>query len=306
MRIVRDKVEQTLIETAQVCQKMNVPLRCLYIRIGDQHRDISGEGTKIILDFVESFFKNHEIDAMAYVAEDGDVFFLSRQITNKTRDEIIKLFPGQLGIEPSSSVQLYEMQIDTVQITRVCNEKIERRLEQNQAEENARLKAQEDARHMVERNIEQDIALNSALLETFSQRRAERRSISILIVEDDPFSQKLISNALRGEVVDIFVASSGRQALQVMMKSAPDMIFLDIGLPDVTGLEILDEIFQIDPKAHVVMLSGNGSRDNVVGAIQKGARDFIGKPFTVEKLHVAMTKCVFIQEKRIKKGVNHG
>lgn len=304
MKIIRDKVEQTLIETAQVCQKMNVPLRCLYVGLSSSK--LGALDTQSVIDVIEGCFKSHEIDSMGYATSDNDLFFLSRQITTKMYEDIIKLFPAHIGVVPLSAVHLFEMQIDAMKIIQICSDKLKKHAEEDQKKEKLRLENQEQARQIIEKNIELDIALNITLLETFEQRRSERRAISVLVVEDDPFSQRLVANALREETVEISVASSGRQALQVMMKTAPDMIFLDIGLPDVTGLEILDEIFQIDPKAHVVMLSGNGSRDNVVGAIQKGARDFIGKPFTVEKLHIAMTKCIFIQDKRMKKGVSHG
>lgn len=305
MRMIREKVEQTLIETAQVCQKMNVPLRCLYIQLSDPLKDLVPINHQAVTDMVYACFNAHEIDAMGYVADDGDLFFLSRGMTGKILEGMIKDFPRHISENPGNIMHLYEMQVNAHEVIEICSKKIQARIDQNMAHQRALEAAKIQTRQDVQKNIEEDIIFNAGLLASFDQRRIERLIPGILVVEDDPFSQKLVANALREEA-DISVASSGRQALQVMMKSVPDMIFLDIGLPDVTGLEILDEIFRIDPNAHVVMLSGNGSRDNIVGAMQKGAKGFIGKPFTVEKLIQAVSKCSFIQSKRDKKGANHG
>ncbi len=305
MRMIQEKIEQTLIETAQVCQKMNVPLRCLYIQLSDLIKDSIPPNHQAVIDMVQSFFKAYEIDAMGYVADDGDLFFLSRGMTGKILEGMIKEFPRHISHLPESIMHLYEMQVNAHDVIDICTKKIQARAEQSRAHQRALEEAKIQSRQEVQKHIEEDIIFNAGLLESFNQRRMERTIPGILVVEDDPFSQQLVANALR-DGAEVSMASSGRQALQVMMKSVPDMIFLDIGLPDVTGLEILDEIFRIDPSAHVVMLSGNGSRDNIVGAMQKGAKGFIGKPFTVEKLIQAVAKCSFIQSKRDKKGVNHG
>jgi CheY-like chemotaxis protein len=306
MKIKQENVAQTLMDTANVCQKMNVPLRCLYVKLSDDAGDpVLSPHDHTVIDYMEGCFKTHQIDAMGYGTDDGDLFFLARGFTKKIVTDVIEKFPKQILIDPNTNIFLYELQVDAHQLVDICTDKINR----DTAKERARQRAMEDAKIQahkdVHKNIQEDIIFNAGLLASFDARRAERFIPGILIVEDDPFSQRIISNTLR-DGAEIAVASSGRQALQVMMKVVPDMIFLDIGLPDVTGLEILDEIFRIDPKAYVVMLSGNGSRDNVVGAMGKGAKGFIGKPFTVDKLIQAVSKCPFIQEKRDKKREQHG
>lgn len=305
MKIVRDKVERTLIETAVTCQKMNVSLRCLYIRLNGLPQANLSADQQAVLDGVEACFKTHQIDAMGYIAEDGDLFFLSRQLSGKIRDDLVKTFPAHIPLPVETSLYLFEMQLEGDRVADIAREKLRVRESLEHAREAAREQAEANAKKEAQKNIEHDISTNINLIGTYDDRRAARRVPGIMIVEDDPFSQKLVTNALR-DGAEVSTASSGRQAIQVMMKSAPDIIFLDIGLPDVTGLEILDEIFHVDPNAYVVMLSGNGSLDNVKVAIKKGAKDFIGKPFTVDKLHQALNKCHFIQNKRERKGMLHG
>ena len=87
--------------------------------------------------------------------------------------------------------------------------------------------------------------------------------------------------------------------------SAPDAVLLNIGLPDASGLEVLKCIRALDPYAYVVMLTGQASRENVLQATQLGAKGFIGKPFTSEKLLSCIAKSPFVQEKRMH-ALTHG
>ena len=81
------------------------------------------------------------------------------------------------------------------------------------------------------------------------------------------------------------------------VNKAPDVLFLDIGLPDINGHDVLERLFKLDPQAYVVMFSGNGDRENVLKAVELGAKGFVGKPFTQEKLIQYIEKSPFIQEK---------
>ncbi len=87
-------------------------------------------------------------------------------------------------------------------------------------------------------------------------------------------------------------------ALDKYTNIAPDILFLDINLPDVTGHELLEKILILDPDAYVIMLSGNCDRDNITQAISKGAKGFIAKPFTKDKLFQYIDRCPTIALKQ--------
>ena len=101
------------------------------------------------------------------------------------------------------------------------------------------------------------------------------------------------------------MTGDGQGALMGYVNKAPDVLFLDIGLPDIDGHAVLEKIFKLDPDAYVVMFSGNKDRDNVMKAVELGAKGFVGKPFTSEKLLQYIQKSPFIQAKQ-KKEFDHG
>jgi len=123
--------------------------------------------------------------------------------------------------------------------------------------------------------------------------------VNILIVEDDGFSRKLIRNILNKEyeVIDV---EDGKDALQSYALISPDVTFLDIDLPDVSGHEILTTILKIDPEAYIVMLSGNSDQDNVIRAIKAGAKGFVTKPFQKDRLFKYISDCASVVGKKAK------
>jgi len=142
-------------------------------------------------------------------------------------------------------------------------------------------------------------SINHDLIQSLQKRRSSRKSLEVMIVEDDPFSQKLVSNILNDHY-SVHVTSDGYGALMSYVNFAPDVLFLDIGLPDIDGHEVLEKIFIIDPNAYVVMLSGNGDKENIMKAVTSGAKGFVGKPFTQEKLFQYIEKSPYVQEKTSK------
>ncbi len=107
---------------------------------------------------------------------------------------------------------------------------------------------------------------------------------TILIVEDDPLSVFITKKALDQDFI-VHIAETGESAINAYIKYKPDVVFLDIGLPDISGHEVLKKIIlDIDPAAYVVMLSANNGPTDIMHALQLGSQGFISKPFSKSKL----------------------
>lgn len=107
---------------------------------------------------------------------------------------------------------------------------------------------------------------------------------SILIVEDDPLSIFITKKALEPDFI-VHIAENGDDAISAYIKYKPDVVFLDIGLPDISGHEVLRRIIlDIDPMAYVIMLSANNGPADIMHALQLGSQGFISKPFSKSKL----------------------
>lgn len=125
-------------------------------------------------------------------------------------------------------------------------------------------------------------------LETLAKRRDNRRQNDLLVVEDDKATCLLIRTLLAQH--NPRLANSATEALKAYGESFPNLVFLDIGLPDTSGLNVLKAIKQADPEAKVVMLTANSSEKNLKDAVNAGAVGFIAKPFTREKLMAYINK----------------
>lgn len=109
--------------------------------------------------------------------------------------------------------------------------------------------------------------------------------MKIMIVDDAVFIRKVLKGIfveLGHEV--IAEASNGKDALSLLERVKPEVITLDITLPDMSGIEILREIKKISPQTQVVMISAVSGQESVVEALREGATDYITKPFTKEKV----------------------
>ncbi len=110
----------------------------------------------------------------------------------------------------------------------------------------------------------------------------------VLIVDDAEFMRLAIKTMLNkcGDI-EYVEAANGIEAVQKFKDTKPDLVTMDITMPDMTGLEALKLIMDLDPKARVVMVSAMGQESMVKEAIMSGARTFIVKPFKEE--HVVST-----------------
>src|SRR5499427_4036350 len=105
----------------------------------------------------------------------------------------------------------------------------------------------------------------------------------VLIVEDDPNIVDLIRSNLAVRGFDTFVSTDGSKALALLDTEQPDMVLLDLMLPEVDGFELCRQIRERSPVAIIVVSARGGERDKVT-ALNMGADDYMTKPFGIEEL----------------------
>lgn len=107
----------------------------------------------------------------------------------------------------------------------------------------------------------------------------------ILLVDDAAFMRKVIKDTLsKSGYTDLYEAVDGLDALEKYDELKPDLVIMDITMPNMDGLEALKAIRAKDPAANIVMCSAMGQETMVIDAVRSGAKDFIVKPFKAERV----------------------
>ena len=111
--------------------------------------------------------------------------------------------------------------------------------------------------------------------------------LKVLIVDDEPPIRKLLRMGLTAQSYEILEAPNGKAALE-LLKNNPDLVILDLGLPDIQGLELLTLIRARHEGLPIVVLSSRGDEAGKVDALDHGADDYVTKPFGMEELLARM------------------
>lgn len=110
-------------------------------------------------------------------------------------------------------------------------------------------------------------------------------SLRVLICDDSILIRKKLRNTLeKCKCEEIYEAENGNVAVELVKVNNPDLIFMDIVMPDKDGIEALKEIMEFNPDAKVVMASSVGTNEHLKKAIENGAYDFIQKPISLESI----------------------
>ena len=114
--------------------------------------------------------------------------------------------------------------------------------------------------------------------------RKEYIMLGILVVDDCLFSSSILVNSLKKNGYEnIFQALDSYQAVNYFKKHKPDLIILDVTMPNRAGIEALKAIIAYDNNANVLMMSAMGQEETVLNCIKMGVKDFIVKPFRIER-----------------------
>ncbi len=106
----------------------------------------------------------------------------------------------------------------------------------------------------------------------------------VLIVDDEEGIRETLSDIFKDEGYDVITASSGEEALKLMKENSPDIVFLDVWLSGIDGIETIKEIKSLNPTTPVVMISGHANIELAIKATRSGAYDFLEKPLSLERV----------------------
>lgn len=115
----------------------------------------------------------------------------------------------------------------------------------------------------------------------------------ILIVDDSKTSRKFLKNMLIGAGFEVVAeAIDGIDGIEKYKEFKPDVVTMDITMPNLDGIDAVTEIMRIDPAAKIIMVTAAGQKNNVVEALKRGAVDFVQKPFDAEVIVEVIKKAM--------------
>jgi DNA-binding NtrC family response regulator len=125
-------------------------------------------------------------------------------------------------------------------------------------------------------------------------------SLKLLAIDDNAENLELIASALQRKELKILTSQDPEEGLQIFLRERPRIVLLDLVMPKVSGMEILEKIINIDPGAEVILITAHYSTESAVEAIQKGATDYLTKPLDIEKLRSRIANLLADAENRQK------
>src|SRR5437660_2227783 len=128
----------------------------------------------------------------------------------------------------------------------------------------------------------------------------EPKGLSLLAIDDSSENLELVRAALERHHVHILTCGDPEEGFQMFLKARPKVVLLDLVMPKVSGMELLERIVAIDPGTDVILITSHYSPESAVEAIQKGASDYWTKPLDVEKLRSRIAGFIADAENRQK------
>lgn len=124
--------------------------------------------------------------------------------------------------------------------------------------------------------------------------------VTLIVVDDDPQSLALVTAALKREELEIVTEEDPRNALDLVRRRRPQIALVDLMMPHISGMELLDRILEIDPSIDVILMTAHYSTESAVEAIRKGACDYMNKPLSLGKLRERVDALVAEAKRRDK------
>jgi len=118
------------------------------------------------------------------------------------------------------------------------------------------------------------------------------RPASILVVDDDPEMRALLYDVLRNEGYEVVEAKDGSEAVLALRARGFDVIVMDKNMPGPSGLDLLPGFRRVAPRSQIIMMTAFGDVPSYMEAVEKGAVEFLFKPFRMEEMKAAIAKAL--------------
>ena len=231
---------------------------------------LPGESAELRLQVLEAHLAN--IEGVMVRGANGDLLLLFRGIDGAGQGRLVKIITEALDLESEPYATGFDLTLQREPAAAALQQQL-------------KLMDKSDT-DTVEESHGQDpegLKYMAHVLDNSKFSRQYRSPMTVLLVEDDPVTCRLAGNLLRKDYV-LITAASAYEAVVNYLIYAPDIVFLDINLPDDSGLSVLEQLTACDPDAFIVMFSGNDGIDNIINARARGAMGFIAKPFQRDRL----------------------
>jgi len=129
---------------------------------------------------------------------------------------------------------------------------------------------------------------------------AERRRLALVVIDDDPQSLALAGAALKRYDIEILTAEDPVAGLELVRQRHPQIVLVDLRMPGMSGMEVLERIVAADPAIDVILITAHYSTESAVEAIQKGACDYLNKPLSPDRLRERVERLLAEAERRKK------
>lgn len=264
MRVIAANTEQRLLDDLQCYGMSHKDQCCLLINLAET--DICKK--KLFEQFLELI---HHMPsyylARIYLFEDKDIIikaqgFMRRQFLEFCETLAQALFRTDI----LKHVYVFDLDKNKQRLRDVCLDKIKKKKDVSK----------EIDPKILSRFSPKDVA-------RIHKRRDSRVKPLVMVADDSQLCRVLATNALCSDY-DTVATENGQDTLNEYVTYAPDILFLDIGLPDIHGHDVLDLLFRIDPDAYVIMFSAQKDIATILKSLELGAEGFLAKPFTRDQL----------------------
>lgn len=110
------------------------------------------------------------------------------------------------------------------------------------------------------------------------------QAVALLAIDDDPQCLALVQAALKRPELEVITAGDPRAGIEIVRRRRPRIVLVDLMMPEMSGMDVMQEILEIDPATDVLLMTAHYSTESAVEAIQKGASDYLNKPLALDRL----------------------
>jgi two-component system, chemotaxis family, chemotaxis protein CheY len=123
------------------------------------------------------------------------------------------------------------------------------------------------------------------------ERRGAKRPLRLLIVDDSNIVRRRIERSQQFDELEVVgAAANGVEALDLFKRTDPDLVTMDLTMPQMDGIECIEKIVQLKPEVRILVISALADKATAVDAMEKGANGFLNKPFTDRQLNEALAE----------------